>query len=610
MKNNKKIEKLNILNLDDKKNIFDTDIRYQIPLYQRDFEWKDKEISQLIEDINDIDLKGNKNYYLGSLIVSTKNSNIYEIIDGQQRLTTLYVLFNCINEKTKNTLRFECRDKSNTIITDIRKIIDKNNNEIKENEIDDNEKNIINAIRIVKRELKNINLEDFRKKLSRVVIFKIEVPKNTDLNKYFEIMNTRGKQLAQQDILKSNLMSNLSNDKDRNIFTNIWDACSNMDNYVEMSFSESIRKKLFKTDCNIPSNSWKDYQNINFENIKSNESYKIDEIINSKFNLKNLEAYYNDKTSYTAILDFPTFLLHILAVYVRLNKKNDNSKDKKSKNLDNLKLISVFEKCIKQENNKEKFTKEFLILLFRCRVIFDRYFIKRDKNEKWSLKYKNTNVLMLESLLRVTYTSQKSAHWITELLYWLTKDNFKNIKGENINKFEGETEDFIKEEVRKNFFKITNKKTDSKGISNRFSEGTNTHHIAFNYLDYLLWKENKEKYKDFTFEFRNSVEHWYPQNPSEGTFDKWENEEKLNYFGNLCLVTTEVNSKLSNLIPSSKKQSVENYKNKGSIKLRIMAEQTVEIDGKNANYYWKEKGFLSHGKEMITILEKACNIKI
>ena len=40
--------------------------------------------------------------------------------------------------------------------------------------------------------------------------------------------------------------------------------------------------------------------------------------------------------------------------------------------------------------------------------------------------------------------------------------------------------------------------------------------------------------RTFTFEFRNSVEHWYPQNPSKGTFDEW---DQVDRFGNLCLFT-------------------------------------------------------------------------
>ena len=359
MGNNKKIENLKILDIQNNRNIFDTDINYQIPIYQRDFEWGDEEISQLIEDINDIE---DNNYYLGSLIVYTKGS-VYEIIDGQQRLTTLYLLLNCMGEKTKETLTFECRDKSNDTLRNINEILS-NYKKNKYNEDDKNENNIINAITIIKRELKNINLEDFRKKLAKVIIFKIEVPENTDLNKYFEIMNTRGTQLKEEDVLKADLMSCLSSEIDRNIFVNIWDACSNMDNYVENNFSvKSIGTKVMKSNYN-----WKDYEKINFKNMQSDKALNINEIISTNFKPENFNKDSNDKPLYTSILDFPTFLLHILAVYKNLHDSKNKEKENRKEVLDDLKLLKTFREYIKQEKNKEKFSKEFLILLFRCRV--------------------------------------------------------------------------------------------------------------------------------------------------------------------------------------------------------------------------------------------------
>ena len=61
-----------------------------------------------IEDINDV--AEDSNYYIGSLIVS-KQFGRYEVVDGQQRLTSLYLLLNCLGIKTKPTLTFACREK-------------------------------------------------------------------------------------------------------------------------------------------------------------------------------------------------------------------------------------------------------------------------------------------------------------------------------------------------------------------------------------------------------------------------------------------------------------------------------------------------------------------
>ena len=70
-------------------NIFTKGDEYVIPLYQRAYAWTDDQINQLIEDVIDID--DDKNYYIGTLIVHKKD-NQFEVVDGQQRLTTLYLL--------------------------------------------------------------------------------------------------------------------------------------------------------------------------------------------------------------------------------------------------------------------------------------------------------------------------------------------------------------------------------------------------------------------------------------------------------------------------------------------------------------------------------------
>ena len=131
------------------------------------------------------------------------------------------------------------------------------------------------------------------------------------------------------------------------------------------------------------------------------------------------------------------------------------------------------------------------------------------------------------------------------------------------------------------------------------------------YLDYLLWyydrQSGKKKYSDFVFEFRNSVEHWYPQNPSEGTFEQW--KDGVDQFGNLCIIQRNVNSKFSNMSPEAKKSTFKDMIAKGSIKLRIMSELTEKTNDIVASLFWKETAYKLHEDEMIDYLKKACNIE-
>ena len=270
------------------------------------------------------------------------------------------------------------------------------------------------------------------------------------------------------------------------------------------------------------------------------------------------------------------------------------------------------------KENEASFARKFILFLLRSRFLFDQFIIKReyagdDQEGVWSLKelctsgrgskkrpyYINTRLcypnewektyaprnkecLMIQSALRVSYTSPKVMHWITELLVWL----FNNNKTERY-KLTDEAERIAAEAVKDNFLATGN-----------YELGVQTPHVVFNYLDYLLWKEGKEKYKDFVFEFRNSVEHWYPQHPSEGTFEAWDG---IDTFGNLCIISRSVNSKFSNLSPESKMKSYKKMVQKGSLKLRIMG----DIIERGTSETWRLSECAKHEEEMISLLCEA-----
>lgn len=573
--------------------------KYIVPLYQRAYAWTQKEIRQLIDDINDFD---EEQYYLGSLIVH-KREDAFEVIDGQQRLTTLYLLFTVLDKQPKNDfLKFECREKSNYTLKNLK------NPDINDEFV---EYSLINGKRIIEEffnTLDALEKEKFHNKLSNVIINRIEVPENTDLNRYFEIMNTRGEQLEQSDIVKANLMKNLD-EADQNAFAVIWNAVSDMSGYVQMHFSKNIREKLF-------SQKWDILQDDAIKTINSVES-RADSKVGSTISDILENGWISNETDdsdadgrirFESIIEFPFFLLHVLKIYVR---KHDIEPSVIGELLDDKKLIVSFESVMGglngQSISKEEFSKDFIMLLLKCRFLFDKFIIKRDtplNDDKsvWSIKslsasgkgrnkkayYLDTEfnnvkenmhakAIMIQSALRVSYTSPKVMHWITELL---TKIN-DGQSGEIV-----DTAEKIACQACKGYIKDTNRV---------LNDGVNTPHIVFNYLDYLLWEKETDKYKDFVFEFRNSVEHWYPQHPSQQTFKEWDG---VNRFGNLCLLQREVNSKFSNMSPLSKKNTWKDKINSGSLKLRVMADNTID------DYKWKNGDCEKHETEMLNILNE------
>ena len=643
--------------IDDKNNIFDADLPYEIPLYQRAYAWEDKQLHQLIEDIKDVQL--DSNYYIGSLIVS-KNENNYEVVDGQQRLTSLFLLLNVIGKKTEKKLTFACRDKSNYTLHNIENFLVRDDGTF---DIDRLEQNIHRGIKILQEEIdKQIyssddedcltneeKMEKFINKLSKVVLYRIEVPENTDLNRYFEIMNTRGEQLEQHDILKAKLMSYLTNLDDKMKFAEIWNACSDMTGYVQMHF---LSKNNENRDS-IFGGGWDELPDKMFSKIKikkneyDDETLKLEYIISDDFEPTEDEGYNEDdvRIRFESVIEFPYFLIHTLKVLIQTEEISHYRKGNEviPRLMDDKKLLTVFDDVVNNgvikgnriKQNKEDFSKRFCICLLRTRYLFDKFIVKREYagdnlDGDWSLKslyvsgqqskrkpyYRNTdftnsgtwettknkknkNILMLQSAFRVSYTSPKVMHWITDLLVWLSKNNCNNIYN-NMPEFEFYCENLAIEAVKHDFFE--------QCPAEKYEMGVNTPHIVFNYLDYLLWKNEWIDDRDFKFEFRNSVEHWYPQHPSEGTFDSWENG--VNRFGNLCIIQRNVNSKFSNLAPEAKKSTFHNMISKGSLKLQIMSNLTVKKGNVNASKNWKDDLCSSHEEDMLSLLKTACGIEI
>ncbi len=609
--------------------IFNTDTHYVIPRYQRAYAWEDKEIEQLIDDINDIN--ASENYYIGSLVVSKVKGKFetYEVVDGQQRLTTLFLLLQylvyvgALKEEVGQTLSFDCRSNSNYTLSHIQKILagqieDENSIEL----------SILNGIKVIRQKFEKdttLNIDNFVSCLGHVILYRIEVPEHTDLNRYFEIMNTRGEQLEQHDILKAQLMGCLNDRGEQEFFSKIWNACSDMTGYVQMHFSPFYREKIFGNEWNDwPADEWADYQQCFCVTEESDKGATIAEIVSSKFKIDEIDGMLDNNihVRFDSIIDFPYFLLHTLRVFVELNEV---SLEKPLGDLlDDKKLISDFKNVISQGKmngkpmGEKKFSQMFIIHLLQARYLFDKFIIKReysgeDNEGEWSLKelftsgqgskkkayYKNTDLrcayervktsesrnkecLMIQSALRVSYTSPKVMHWITELILWLFNDDDQNYKLTDV------AVSIAAQATQENFLNGGNYKL-----------GVQTPHIVFNFLDYLLWKNNKKKYEDFEFEFRNSVEHWYPQNPSDGSFDSWDNKDT---FGNLCIISRSVNSKFSNLSPKSKMQSYEKMIKKGSLKLRIMG----DIIRNNSNESWIMNQCEEHEDEMINLLKDAC----
>lgn len=91
---------------------------YTIPIYQRNYAWEEDEITALIKDVYDSFTKHTQSpYYIGTLVTYKRDEGKYEVIDGQQRLTTIYIILKALGIKhLKNSLTYEARKVSASTI--------------------------------------------------------------------------------------------------------------------------------------------------------------------------------------------------------------------------------------------------------------------------------------------------------------------------------------------------------------------------------------------------------------------------------------------------------------------------------------------------------------
>lgn len=631
MDSNKMSEKITYLKVED---IFNSgNGKYKIPIYQRNYAWKEPQIRQLIRDIYDyVEIGDKRKYYIGTLVVRPdKEKNTFEVIDGQQRLTTLSMLVAYLKKVSNNTQESEKTKLENTITFQCRQVSTNSLNKIwGKNSSDDYEATdpITAGYQILKKSFEdivgkasgNVTNEDYLKYLlENVIIYRIPVPEDTDLNHYFEIMNTRGEQLEKHEILKAKLLSVFTEEKEdsykKKFLNEIWETCSNMGKYLSYDTLQSYESVSKETQ---PPKAQSESKNQTIENPT------IKNIIDSNRNIDNKDNSTEDH--YRSIIDFPNFLLLVLKLM-----------DDKTV-LDDKKLLEQFnEKILNEETKKDKVEKFFMILL-KARYLFDNYVIKRDLSSgKWILKSlsveenkkektlkntfdddsKNKQILMLLSMFEVSFPNYSYKSWLFETLKYLTGKalpqncnlwynifciNFKDClptwnmvdADDYINHLEQYAKKKRDEYGRCISFEDLNNFDAFLNNFDAFDKGTAVPNFIFNLLDYKLWKNGKGKckdfegkYKDFEFTYRDSVEHFYPQNPIGG-----KPVENVDSFGNLCLITSEMNSRLNNLPPSEKKKIWEKSKSQLSIKLSKM----LEIED------WNENAIKEHRKNMFKVL--------
>ncbi len=605
---------------------------FTIPIYQRLFEWDSDNIETLLRDLYRSFSQTSDDYYIG-MLTATKGTD--ELVDGQQRFTVM-MLLGCILQhfdgRWKNFLKdgrarlhFASRPIDEHCLEQLIEIDKDSCRKLVENtsfsvENFENEK-MADGVRTIAAYMASIGSDEVKAYASYIYdhmcFFITRLPNNygaLDLNKYFERMNSSGKNLEQHEILKVKLLRHLDGDISR--YMHFWNLLADVDTPLIRKRIEDKKTEreadfrnrkisafnmdldsLISQDCDIINNLGK---------IDSNDNAPIGDIQESP-----------DKPSLTSrgsrdsrcVLRFPQLLLQ--ALYLTLPVKSDTPpyenrremKDRIEDFFDTGNLLETFSKYLPYEGNavSKEHIHQFLGLLLRCRLALDICFI-RPMDYGYSLDMNRPeddkelkDLLMLESMLYVSSSNFIHYRWFGWMMSLI----------ESVHQIP-------EPQVLYDMFLESNDAVNPLPTYDALTYNDNVRYWFWR-LDFHIWKHRDELFGDnpdflkvannYIFVRNRSIEHIAPQHPKTESMMQWNEDDKedevlMNSFGNLVMISQGLNSALSNASYEVKTAHVQSFCNGASGTI-----ESLKLLYVHKKYrMWNRDTIKEHGKEMFAML--------
>lgn len=634
---------------------------FNVPIYQRLYVWGDDQVQTLLNDlINAFERKAPLFFLGGTLLVEqecNKSGRHFDLIDGQQRFTTLWLLCHAwgnalepfLAVKTcgggeRPRLRFAIRPAVDHLL----EVLASDNHDGSLPEAPGAERigqAIAQMRSIFARRGQAVDWKGLTLFVFEQVKFVITtVPRETDLNKLFEVINNRGVQLQHHDILKARMLEKLD-DAERGAYAVLWEACADMDNYVERTLTgvsgllaykvcEELYLKGKLHDAGEVRQKLASQQEV----FGEGRSRSLGAILKSAHDstlpvLEESSSMRTGEARVRSIISFPLLLQHTLRIWLFENGAGDLQRV-----LDR-ELLALFETHFFRQSAGDTADSEavrsFIDLLWRLRVLFDMHVIKwvdqgdeevhlisqisisSSKGRSYINRSRDTDAhrgfALLQSML---YHSQEitTHYWLTPLLLHLHGHATKEIDQHFLYlqhldnhllcsaadaSLAVRTLSFMEAPWQKRVLIHRQVLNEASGLA--------FPHYWFYKLEFVLWFQNEEKRKadttwsNFRLTAKNSVEHISPQTPRSHD-DNIVNGDMLDCFGNLALVSRSINSEYGNLPFNEKRQR---FLNKNKLRLDSLKMASIYV-----HENWNDDKARKHQTEMIECLSeyiRQCN---
>lgn len=417
---------------------------FNIPIYQRLFEWGADNINQLLDDLyNEFSKDPSNPYYVGMLTMYNE-----DLVDGQQRFTVLSIIATVFQKenlypewaKMEGKLKLKARPKDQEYL----KMLFGDSVSLNYQN-----KKMLDGKKTVEKWVEGkTDMATFAKYVfEKCTFFVAKLPENYqahDLNKYFEAMNSTGRNLESHEIIKvEKFLKNIS-EEHRVFYNAVWNLVSDMDKPLIRLRTENGRKETEEELRNRYKNAIKYFdENIKACRLPDLNDFKADTDNDEEFksirdlvadghnpDVRRQDKYYGE--GFHSALNFSEFLLQLL--YIVSNLEDDDNVNV-NEFFDIHHLIETFNKYTECWGCDDW---EFLGQeLLRYRIIYDYYILRipnsdynpydlefSEKDSESDVKVDSSVIKQFQSMLYVDSSSKTYYRWIVPFLKFL-KDNYE-----------------------------------------------------------------------------------------------------------------------------------------------------------------------------------------
>jgi hypothetical protein len=595
------------------------DVLFSVPIYQRPYVWGQAQVQLLLEDLWEAYASAQDLFYLGgTLVMRPKDSSRLELIDGQQRFTTLWMISlintassasqgNCLSAWSNGggpkqpRIAFAIRPQVEDFFAAYLKG--------EQAPLADEYRAIGEALQTIQQFFVKhqspvdsaFSLDGFREFIHcKVRLVLTEVDAETDLNKLFELINNRGVQLQHHEILKARLLHLLLGESNSDAYASLWDACAEMDDYVERNLRAITGKPvapLFKsrsassdaTSLGCASSVLLALKGDDAASAVSAKGRNLADILagptsetgDSNAALSRAAVEEEEEGKVRSVISFSMLLQHTLRIWLSRRERADLPRilDKE--------LLSHFEKNFfkpsEHDAAKAMQVRSFIELLWEVRFCFDQHVIKWVTQDDTAIHligrlsanpsvesksglqrtYKTDSTDGFELLQSMLYHSQQitTHYWLTPLLAYMHANRtatpevlFTYLRQLDNQLFCSSDKDSLLKRSH-SFLLDPGKETQHDSAILEQAEGVKFPSYWFYKLEFVLWYQRKlvgqsgnKLWEKFRLKAKNSVEHVSAQTPqkNQDPDDLPVSAEYIDNFGNLALVSRSVNSAFGN----------------------------------------------------------------